>query len=262
MDSYIPEFRIALESIIAGLFVQTTIQTDSHQTPSIRRYTGNEIFAHLIKEIRSPDHPLNPLVTYRQKERRAYRRRRSELLRSLCPAPADRDTFLQSMPAIRLPRKTKEVPYRYTWIAESPEAATVWGTHFAQWKKADKRTSTKATIFVPNNEWKYIVREGEDIIIRDGSTDKIVLMVIRNWCSDGDVLEWVSKIVNTAVGKKKSVRLDDPGKIVMMGCTSRARSSPTLGWAKNLLSKKTVDFTTPEELKKFDYQTSSTYALL
>jgi hypothetical protein len=154
------------------------------------------------------------------------------------------------------------MPYRYTWIAESPEAATVWGTHFAQRKKADKRTSTKATIFVPNNEWKYIVREGEDIIIRDRSTDKIVLMVIRNWCSDGDVLEWVSKIVNTAVGKKKSVRLDDPGKIVMMGYTSGACSSPTLGWAKNLLSKKTVDFTTPEELEKFDFQTSSTYALL
>jgi hypothetical protein len=42
-------------------------------------------------------------------------------------------------------------------------------------------------------------------------------MAIWNWCSDGDVLEWVSKIVDTAVGKKKSVRLDDLGKIVMMG---------------------------------------------
>jgi hypothetical protein len=116
------------------------------------------------------------------------------------------------MRTIRLPRKTKEEPHRYTWIAESPEAAMVWDTHFAQQKKVDKRTSTKATIFVPNNQWKYIVGEGEDIIIQGNTTDKIILMVFGNWCSDGDVLEWVSKIVSVAVGKKKSVRLDVPGR--------------------------------------------------
>ena len=79
----------------------------------------------------------------------------------------------------------------------------VWDTHFAQRKKADKRTSTKATIFVPNNEWKYIVGEGKDIIIRNDTTDKIILMVFRNWRSDGDVLEWVSKMSALLLGRKR-----------------------------------------------------------
>jgi hypothetical protein len=58
--------------------------------------------------------------------------------------------------------------------------------------------------------------------------------------------------VQEAVKIKKSVRLDDPGKIVLNGYTPGSRSAPRAMWAKNLLRSPTRLFESGEELESFD----------
>lgn len=88
----------------------------------------------------------------------------------------------------------------------------------------------------------------EDIIIRNAATDKIVPAVFRNWCSDEDVLEWVSKIVDAA-GRPWQDRVYVPLGLAWLGKESSLEKRPSI-------------LPPPEELEEFDFQTSSAYALL
>jgi hypothetical protein len=217
----------------------------------------------LIQHIyRDPNHPLLPLITVRRKERQHHRNRRREFTKSLFPKPSERDEFLATIPTLHLPRLQQEFPKRLTWAAETPDAMQAWGQFFEQRNKPDQRIPDKPVTLVPEAGWTYTVKEDENIVVKDQETGAIVLMVVRKWCGTQDIIDWVSRIAAGALEKKKSVRLEDPGKLVLMGYTSGSRSSPSLGWARNLLPAATAEFTKPEVLEKFNFQTSSTYALL
>ncbi|KAA8892671.1 hypothetical protein FN846DRAFT_788964, partial [Sphaerosporella brunnea] len=105
------------------------------------------------------------------------------------------------------------------------------------------------------------VKSDEDIIVRDADTNQIVLLVMRNFCGDPEVLEWTDGVVQIGVATKKSVRLNDPGKLALVGWTSGARSEPALMWAKNLLPAAAKELSLPEMLQQYDFNYSSVYAL-
>lgn len=88
-----------------------------------------------------------------------------------------------------------------------------------------------------------------------------MLIVIRDFCKRPRVLSWVDSVVQDGVSRKKSVLLDDPGSIALVGYTSGARGCVKAMWAKNLLPKQTSNLQDPKKLQHFDFLCSSTFAL-
>ena len=91
---------------------------------------------------------------------------------------------------------------------------------------------------------------------------ELILLVLRHFCNDRDVIDWVDEVCQVGLNLKKSVRLDDPGKIAMVGYTPGSRSSPSIMWSKNLLRKPTALFDSPTNLREFDFNCSSVFALM
>ncbi|KAA8895329.1 hypothetical protein FN846DRAFT_758948, partial [Sphaerosporella brunnea] len=161
-------------------------------------------------------------------------------------------------------RKSKTpFPPERQWLSESPEITQLWRKQFTKGKLHDKRKSRYPIVTArPNDQdWRRVVKSDEDIIVRDAESNEIVLLVMRNFCGDPEVLEWADGVVQTAVATKKSVRLDDPGKLALVGWTSGARSQPALMWAKNLLPAAAKELSLPEKLRQYDFNCSSVYAL-
>ncbi|KAA8892791.1 hypothetical protein FN846DRAFT_1009128 [Sphaerosporella brunnea] len=196
-----------------------------------------------------------------------YRWRKLELRRSLGLGwtATQREKFLapESIPTVSLPMLKKRWPPKDVWLSEAPTTGLLWERHFQEAKLQDKRIERKDVLISSDGDsWQKTIKAGESVIIRDAQTGQIVLVVIRNFCNHQGVLDWAIKIVQAAVNIKKSVRLDDPGKLVMNGYTSGSRNAPSVVWAKNLLQSPTRLFESPQELESFDFQVSSTYALM
>ncbi|TFK60762.1 hypothetical protein BDN72DRAFT_778991, partial [Pluteus cervinus] len=90
----------------------------------------------------------------------------------------------------------------------------------------------------------------------DANTGKIIAIVIYNFCKSDPTVQWVMRCLERGVHFKKSVRLEDPGSLVLMGYTAGARSRPYFYWARNVRSKK---FDT--EMDQFNHESSSVFAL-
>ncbi|KAH9943786.1 hypothetical protein B0H21DRAFT_865180 [Amylocystis lapponica] len=102
-----------------------------------------------------------------------------------------------------------------------------------------------------------VVAEDENVIFYDAKTGDVVLMVVRNFCADADILQWVDEVIQSMVPLKKDIWKEDPGEMVQIGYTAGARSQPSFDWARNLKSKKH----SPEFICSLDYKCSSVFAL-
>jgi hypothetical protein len=202
----------------------------------------------------------------RGKARIQYRKRKQELVRSmgLDWDSSRRDQFLSAVPTLYLPQLKTPWPPKDRWVSESNTTGPLWRAHFQEVKLHDDRSkgARKDLIITTDESWAKIVRADESIIVFDSKTEQIVLVVLRNFCGSQKVLDWLSTTIDDAVSIKKSIRLDDPGKIVLNGYTPGNRGAVSLMWAKNLLRTPTRLFESPEGLVNFDFQVSSTYALL
>jgi hypothetical protein len=118
-------------------------------------------------------------------------------------------------------------------VSESAENTARWRSHLSTVKLHDPRKSRHParTVIADNLSWRRVVRADEIIIVRVSGTNEIVLLVLRNFCRDTDVLHWVDSAVVTAVDTKMSVRLDDHGALALVGWPSGTRDRKCLMWA-------------------------------
>jgi hypothetical protein len=169
-----------------------------------------------------------------------YRNRKQNLIKTLGLnlGPDERDEILRNIDTIFLEKRRTPFPPSQNWISESAENAARWQAHLGTVRRHDDRRARYPvmTITPEDPRWKRVVHANEDIIVRDQNTGDIVFLVMRNFCGDKDVLEWANSLVETGVSTKKSIRLDDPGHLVLAGWSSGSRIRPCLMWAKNLLA--------------------------
>ncbi|TFY63638.1 hypothetical protein EVJ58_g3143 [Rhodofomes roseus] len=156
-----------------------------------------------------------------------------------------------------LDRLREAYPEYHQWIAETPEIEQQWGHRIRKGKKADKRHKRHPLVLEDPSRLRYVVKEDESVVFRDKETGDIIMMVIRDFCKDPRALKFVDCNAAESVDLRKSVRLEDPGKLVLLGYTAGSRSHPLFDWARNLRSKKH----TPEFLKDLDFRLSSAFAL-
>jgi hypothetical protein len=263
--SYTPEERNNFEPLLRQMFAAEAAQ---HSGLSAPQNLWSDICDRIrVKEAVFPKSCAVLKDPSRGQARIDYRRHKQELTRSLGLdwTATKREEFLapESIPTLSLSMLKKRWPPKDVWLSEAPATGLLWERHFQEAKQHDKRIKRKDVLISSDGDsWQKTIKAGESVIIRDAQTRQIVLIVIRNFCGHQGVLDWANNIVETATNIKKSVRLDDPGKLVMNGYTSGSRNAPRAMWAKNLLRSPTRLFETPQELESFDFQVSSTYALM
>ncbi|KAF8228512.1 hypothetical protein L208DRAFT_1291263 [Tricholoma matsutake] len=87
---------------------------------------------------------------------------------------------------------------------------------------------------------------------------ELVAIVLRDFCTSEEALVWLDAVVLETVGVRKSIRLEDPGKLVQVGYSAGSRSSPKFDWVKNLLSAQH----TPEVVEAMNVKASSACAFV
>jgi hypothetical protein len=261
--SFLPEERKNLMVLLEDMFA-----VGAREYPTISSPTAENLWSDFCDRIHVKKDFFPKTRAILKDRGRAfieYRVQKQQLTRSMgLDWSADRrDQFLSSLPNLQLPKLKKPWPPKNVWLSESTDTAHLWRSHFQHGRLHDKRTKRKPVIVsTKDSSWVKIIRADESAIVRDAASGKIILIVIRNFCGNQEVLDWVNDIVQATLDIKKSVRLDDPGKIVLNGYSSGSRSAPQAMWAKNLLQSPTRLFETQEQLQRFDFQVSSTYALM
>ena len=122
-----------------------------------------------------------------------------------------RDTGL-NIPAIPIPTvyvrklRTAYPPIGY-WVADNVEIHDQWVKYLHTYKLSDKRHSRYPTMVVNSRELQLDVEETESAIYRDIETGEVIGVVIRNFASNPQILNWASDIVLQSTIVAKSIRV-------------------------------------------------------
>ena len=224
------------------------------------------------------DVPIVVLVAIDRREKggNSFKHRRSHFSLSVGLTPAARGQKLAGISTILLKRCQQFYPPRAHDIYEAPATRKIWEDYRASTPYPDPRggRTWKPLLELDPNRLQHVVKENQSTIIKDISSHEIIGIVIRNFSNNNKkLLSWINEVIAENTGSRRSVRvgsipclalinylmvfqLEDPGKLCQIGYTSGARSSPQLGWARNLLRKK--DDATVTRLM---YECSSVFAL-
>ncbi|KAH9834910.1 uncharacterized protein C8Q71DRAFT_710792, partial [Rhodofomes roseus] len=101
------------------------------------------------------------------------------------------------------------------------------------------------------NQLKLIIRADEGAMVRDAATGELVAVVIRNFCKDAPVLDYVNSTITVACDSKRDSRVckQDPGTLVLAGYSAGSRSAPIFDWCHNIeLTKPSAEFIQSHEM--------------
>jgi len=135
----------------------------------------------------------------------------------------------------------------------------LWYHHLQTAKQPDPRLPRYPLCFLDSCNLQIDLDGSQSAIFQDPENGEIVGMVMRNFLPSSyeSILHWVDSVVVQGADLRRSIRLEDPGKLVQIGYSGGSRSKPSFDWARNLLSKKH----SKKEVESFNYTCSSVFAL-
>ncbi|KIL54343.1 hypothetical protein M378DRAFT_92754 [Amanita muscaria Koide BX008] len=172
--------------------------------------------------------------------------------------------MLATIPILKVARLSKPYPPLHKWVCDTQEIYKLWEWWITEGPLPDNRPKRKPLLQL---DWRKIrtipCNESARLIDGDGS---LVGLVIRDFCKEISVLNWINGLIERAVGLKKSCRIyitmvvnfsqpNDPGKLVIVGYSPGSRSRPSFGWVRNITRK-----ISEGDLHDFDAQCSSAFA--
>jgi hypothetical protein len=96
-------------------------------------------------------------------------------------------------------------------IYETDEIASIWLNNRAGKKHPDGRGKSKGTWpkleRLDDAKLALIVEANESVIVRDADTGDIVMVVIRNFAGDDEVLDWITDVVDENIGLRRGIRV-------------------------------------------------------
>ena len=124
-------------------------------------------------------------------------------------SPATRDTFLEGVATILLPKLTTPYPVTKQWMCESDVIDEKW-RHYLNYDpraQPDKRRPRQPIFRVDPSHLSLDIGPDQSAIIYDANTGELVMLILRNFCCDPDLLSHIDEIIKQAVDCRKSMRV-------------------------------------------------------
>jgi hypothetical protein len=123
----------------------------------------------------------------------------------LKPNPIRREKFIASLPVIEAKVLPTSYPPLGSWVCETQQIYDLWSYHIKHAPQADKRLKRKPMMIVQPHRLTYDILPNQGGLIKVG--ERIVGMVVRDFCEEPAVKSWAEGVVAEGVEKKKSVRV-------------------------------------------------------
>lgn len=101
------------------------------------------------------------------------------------------------------------IPYppRGEWVVEHPDIMHLWKKYLTKRKLPDKRGSHSPLRMIDLDHLFALIEPGEDAIVYDKDSGEIVLIVYRNICAVGELVEKADSVIIQALDVLKNCRV-------------------------------------------------------
>jgi hypothetical protein len=110
-----------------------------------------------------------------------------------------------------------QYPVYEHFYAHSESAQQRWKSHFAK-PRADVRISHKNVDILDLSKFQYIVEATDSAIFLDNATGLPLLIVIRDWVRDANLLRYFNSVIEANVYARRNVRVHE--KFIFWFCKS------------------------------------------
>ena len=124
-------------------------------------------------------------------------------------SPATRDSFLNGVDTVYLPKLTTPYPRMKQWICESDMIDDKWRSYLKYDPRAqpDKRQPRKSIFRLDPSKLSLDIGPDQSAIIYDGNTGELVMLVLRNFSAEPNLLLHIEGVIKQAVQCRRSIRV-------------------------------------------------------
>ena len=137
-------------------------------------------------------------------------------------SPATRDLFFQGVNTVYLPKLATPYPAINHWICESATIDDKWRKFLKDDPRAqpDKRRARQSIFYMHPSQLSLDIGADQSVMVHDANTGQLILIVLRNFCRDPDLLSHIEGIIKQAVECRKSIRVSHFNKPLLHLLTS------------------------------------------
>ncbi|KAH6905505.1 hypothetical protein BKA70DRAFT_1431142 [Coprinopsis sp. MPI-PUGE-AT-0042] len=136
----------------------------------------------------------------------------------------------------RLP-KCEYPPVGY-WIAEDAATFRIDNPFFREQGLYDprRRIGQRHDVHLLNPSiLSLVIPEDISVVLHDLDSWKPFASIVRNFSNSRPMLWWMKRVVDDAVGSRRTARKEEPGQLVQVGWTTGSRNNSSFDAARNLL---------------------------
>lgn len=124
-------------------------------------------------------------------------------------SPATRDFFLKGLKTVNLPKqKTPYPPINY-WMCESDAIDQKWRDYLKYDPRAqpDRRRKRQPIFRTDPSKLSLDIEADQSAVVCDAQTGELIMLVLRDFCTDPDLLSHIEGVIKQAVECRKSMRV-------------------------------------------------------
>ena len=138
--------------------------------------------------------------------------------------------------ATRLPEKEQYPPPGF-FVAYTRRVARIWEDDLERARRTDPRSKPRGVHILERNRLKMTIPSDLSCVVHDSDTGELVLVVVRNFCSNEAILAGVALAGSRALACRRNVRVSAPKIPLLVPSNTALSSPPTLGPLLRLVSR-------------------------
>jgi hypothetical protein len=124
-------------------------------------------------------------------------------------SPHTRDSFFKNVRTVYLPKLSTPYPPVNHWMCETNAIDNKWRNYLKYDPRAqpDKRRDRLPIFRTDPSNLSLDIGADESVIVRDADTGELIMIVLREFCTDPELLSYIEEIIKQAVQCRRSVRV-------------------------------------------------------